>query len=114
VEKNHGQEVEVLLDCIYKELESKEVWISAVSSYLSSYPYTVLEAFCEWSMTEAQVKKVKSFIQEERTKELPQLICRVAESGKSEQVREDFVVWLGTVYPFEILERMHCFIFGEK
>lgn len=105
-EARYAAENKALLTAVYENMDDCIVWASAVSSYMSHYPYAILQAFAEWALTPEQAKKAADFIQADRAASIPQIIIRLATS-KTMDERVNTMLWLGADFPFELLGRFH-------
>jgi hypothetical protein len=113
MEQKYAKEQRARLQLIYEYSEDPIIWSSAVCSYLTAYPYAILEEFAKWTFSEEQVKKAQEFINKDRAVEIPKLIEQTARSASDSNKREALIVWLGTQYPFDLIERMHRAIFDH-
>ena len=95
-----------LLELIYSAPEDYGVWLAAVSSYMTSYPYQILIEFAKFALTEDQVRAAKAFALRDRAKDLPEYLKRAA-ACKDRKACADFVLWLGTVYAFDLVRKFH-------
>lgn len=104
--ERYTAETMALLELIYGAPEDYALWQAALSAYLASYPYQILEEFARFALPEAGVQAAKAFAVQDRAEALPKLLRRVAACGDQNACAE-LVLWLGTVYPFELLRRFH-------
>lgn len=95
-----------LLDLLYSESDRRASWAAVVSAYLTAYPAELLRAFAGWGGSEQESVRVEGFLALERECELPALLKRVADCGSGDQ-RAELAYWLGTEYPFALIERFH-------
>ena len=106
-ERKYAPQTKAMLECIYETPDSDVLWASAVSGYLATYPYAILQEFANWALTEEQAARMETFVQRERETMLPQLAQRMGSFGNDPEGRVNAAVYLGGDFPFELLERFH-------
>ena len=86
--------------------EMETAWPVLLGAYLAAIPSELLRSLVRWGFGEAELEKTEAFLARENAEELPRLLRRAAQCRSAAQ-REELVFWLGTEYPFELVERFH-------
>lgn len=95
-----------LLDLIYSAPEDFDIWLAGLSSYMISYPYQILLEFAKFALSQDQTRLAEEFVIRDRAEHLPDCLkCAVA--CRDRKSCTEFLLWLGTIYPFELIRRFH-------
>ena len=108
-----SEETMALLNLIYDHPDEIEVWRSALSSYISVYPYQILSYFTQFAFGPDAAEKMEQFAIQDRKEVLPGILKQIAECRNRTDCA-DLVLWLGIHYAFEIVDRYHRAVASES
>lgn len=111
-ETRFGPVNRALLDYIVRS-DSDAVWLSMLSGYLAYYPCALLEDFAHWALPEEMLKPLDSALLAFRRDTLPGMLEKLAVCCGDSAARVEMICWLGTQFPYELLNAFHCSLFGH-
>ena len=109
-EKKCARAVRALMGELYREPGGDTQRLAALCGGLVASVYRTLGEFSIWAFSGEQSAQAKDFIARDMVNTVPALCARMA--GASQENLLQALLWVGTEFPFELLERFHVELFG--
>lgn len=109
-EKKCGAPIQTLMQELFFEPVGDSQRLAALGGGMAASLYRTLGEFSAWAFSDEQAIQTHEFIAQDMVSTLPDLCSRMA--GASQEELLQTVLWLGTEFPFELLERFHKELFG--
>lgn len=109
-EKKCGAPVRALMEELYREQVGDVPRLATLCGGLAAAVYRTLGEFSVWAFSDEQIARAQNFIAEDMANTLPKLCARLAGADQKELL--ETTMWMGTEFPFEVLERFHVELFS--
>lgn len=108
-EKKCGGTVRALMEELYREPGGDMQRLASLCGGLAASVYRTLGEFSAWAFSGGQLDQAREFIARDMVRVMPALCARMA--GAGQEALLETVLWMGTEFPFELLERFHGELF---
>ncbi|MCR5784447.1 MAG: hypothetical protein K6G40_02230 [Eubacterium sp.] len=111
VEKLYMETGNAMLHTVYENYGNKNALAAFLGAYFSYYPVQILMDFAGFALSNGENVAAEKFIFNYRKDKLPTLLKEIGNAVKDKENSEDYILYLATEYPFDLVEDFHNAVF---